>query len=296
MSRFAPGDRVEWVSRSGIRREGEIVEALPGKQWAVRPDGCAVEQAVDADDLSRIPEPADALELGGPVSAVLTVRQRESRARKAALATPPAQRRERARRAGKASAAKRERERQPPAAAPQHAGDFGRAGGLASAQRRRERAATVDQPPAGKNPAAVALGKLGGKKGAEGRMAKLSPEERSRIAARAARVRWAKTKSATPVADVQHGTRHAYMNRGCRCAPCRQANTDYNRERYQQQRRGLPATNDRRKVTLRGGGSLVVEVRGLTAADDDIRLVNAIAAAIELYDAAAGEGDEASEQ
>jgi hypothetical protein len=41
-----------------------------------------------------------------------------------------------------------------------------------------------------KNPAAVALGKLGGAKGGAARAAKLTPEERSAIARRAAAVRW----------------------------------------------------------------------------------------------------------
>ena len=45
-------------------------------------------------------------------------------------------------------------------------------------------------PPAGKNPAAVALGRLGGKKGGKARAAKLTPEERSEIAKKAARARW----------------------------------------------------------------------------------------------------------
>ena len=43
-----------------------------------------------------------------------------------------------------------------------------------------------------KNPAAVALGKLGGAKGGRARAAKLSPEERSAIAKRAAAARWGK--------------------------------------------------------------------------------------------------------
>jgi len=43
-----------------------------------------------------------------------------------------------------------------------------------------------------KNPAAVALGKLGGAKGGKARAAKLSPEERSRIARVAAQARWAR--------------------------------------------------------------------------------------------------------
>ena len=46
-----------------------------------------------------------------------------------------------------------------------------------------------------KNPAAVALGKLGGKKGGRARAAKLTPEERSAIAKKAAETRWKKKKS-----------------------------------------------------------------------------------------------------
>jgi len=45
-----------------------------------------------------------------------------------------------------------------------------------------------------KNPAAVALGRLGGLKGGNARAAKLSPEERKEIAQRAAKQRWAKLK------------------------------------------------------------------------------------------------------
>jgi hypothetical protein len=45
-------------------------------------------------------------------------------------------------------------------------------------------------PDAGKNPAAVALGKLGGAKGGKARAAKMSPEERRKSAQRAAQVRW----------------------------------------------------------------------------------------------------------
>ncbi len=49
-----------------------------------------------------------------------------------------------------------------------------------------------DTPPAddGKNPAAVALGRLGGKKGGPARMAKLTAEERSALAKKAAAARW----------------------------------------------------------------------------------------------------------
>lgn len=45
-----------------------------------------------------------------------------------------------------------------------------------------------------KNPAAVALGKLGASKGGEARAAKLTPEERSEIARKAANARWAKKR------------------------------------------------------------------------------------------------------
>lgn len=47
----------------------------------------------------------------------------------------------------------------------------------------------TEQPPV-KNEAAVALGRLGGKKGGAARAAKLSPEERSAIAKAAANKRW----------------------------------------------------------------------------------------------------------
>jgi hypothetical protein len=47
-------------------------------------------------------------------------------------------------------------------------------------------------PHAGKNPAAVALGKLGGAKGGKARAAKLSPARRKQIARKAARKRWGK--------------------------------------------------------------------------------------------------------
>ncbi|HEV3258564.1 MAG TPA: hypothetical protein VG013_16930 [Gemmataceae bacterium] len=47
----------------------------------------------------------------------------------------------------------------------------------------------------GKNPTAVALGKLGGKKGGPARAAKLTKEQRSEIARKAARARWGKKHS-----------------------------------------------------------------------------------------------------
>jgi hypothetical protein len=51
-----------------------------------------------------------------------------------------------------------------------------------------------DDPYEGKNPAAVELGRLGGKKGGKARAAKLSAEERSEIAKRAAQARWSKSE------------------------------------------------------------------------------------------------------
>ena len=44
--------------------------------------------------------------------------------------------------------------------------------------------------PKAKNPAAVALGKLGGKKGGKARWAGVSDEERSRILSQASKARW----------------------------------------------------------------------------------------------------------
>lgn len=48
-----------------------------------------------------------------------------------------------------------------------------------------------------KNPAAVALGKLGGVKGGKARAANLSPERRKAIAQHAAQARWAKGEGKT---------------------------------------------------------------------------------------------------
>lgn len=54
--------------------------------------------------------------------------------------------------------------------------------------------ATGEAPPdeSGKNPAAVALGRLGGQKGGRARAEKLTPEQRREIARKAARARWGK--------------------------------------------------------------------------------------------------------
>ena len=54
----------------------------------------------------------------------------------------------------------------------------------------------LDDPNAGKNPAAVALGRLGGQKGGKARAEALSPRKRSAIAKKAAAARWANRPSA----------------------------------------------------------------------------------------------------
>lgn len=50
----------------------------------------------------------------------------------------------------------------------------------------------VDQATKEKNPAAVALGRLGGLKGGVNRAKKLTPEQRKEIAKKAAAKRWGK--------------------------------------------------------------------------------------------------------
>lgn len=57
------------------------------------------------------------------------------------------------------------------------------------------KAATEGEPATeGKNPAAVALGRLGGLKGGKARAASLSEKKRRAIAAKAAKARWGKKK------------------------------------------------------------------------------------------------------
>lgn len=48
----------------------------------------------------------------------------------------------------------------------------------------------LEDPKAGKNPNAVALGRLGGQKGGKARAEKLSAAERKAIAKKAAKARW----------------------------------------------------------------------------------------------------------
>lgn len=52
-----------------------------------------------------------------------------------------------------------------------------------------------ENPDKGKNPAAVALGRLGGLKGGKARAAKLSARKRKEIAKKAAQKRWSKSKN-----------------------------------------------------------------------------------------------------
>lgn len=51
---------------------------------------------------------------------------------------------------------------------------------------------TESEADEGKNPHAVALGRLGGLKGGKARAAKLTPEQRKEIAQKAAKSRWGK--------------------------------------------------------------------------------------------------------
>lgn len=59
-----------------------------------------------------------------------------------------------------------------------------------------EPGAEADRPESteGKNPHAVALGRLGGLKGGKARLQKLTPEQRTEIARRAAEARWNKAR------------------------------------------------------------------------------------------------------
>lgn len=55
---------------------------------------------------------------------------------------------------------------------------------------------TVPEPDESKNPAAVALGRKGGLKGGKARAAKMTPEQRSEAARRAASKRWQAERAA----------------------------------------------------------------------------------------------------
>ena len=68
-----------------------------------------------------------------------------------------------------------------------------------------------------KNPAAVALGRKGGKKGGPARAAKLTPEQRSESARKAVQARWSKGKRgsapATPVPGTSKNALHLCLRR-----------------------------------------------------------------------------------
>jgi len=61
----------------------------------------------------------------------------------------------------------------------------------------RDRSRTIMSMGKRKNPAAVALGRKGGKKGGPARAASMTPEERSASARNAVQARWAKAKTKT---------------------------------------------------------------------------------------------------
>ena len=62
-----------------------------------------------------------------------------------------------------------------------------------------------------KDPAAVALGRKGGKKGGPARAAKLTPEQRSDSARKAVQARW--SKAATPALDTSKKALHLCLKR-----------------------------------------------------------------------------------
>jgi hypothetical protein len=64
-----------------------------------------------------------------------------------------------------------------------------------------------------KNPAAVSLGRKGGKKGGPARAAKLTPEQRSESARRAVQARWSKAAPASAVLDTSRKALHLCLKR-----------------------------------------------------------------------------------
>ena len=67
--------------------------------------------------------------------------------------------------------------------------------------------------PAKKNPAAVALGRKGGKKGGPARAAKLTPEQRSESARKAVQARWSKAAPTAPAPDTSRKALHLCLKR-----------------------------------------------------------------------------------
>ena len=64
-----------------------------------------------------------------------------------------------------------------------------------------------------KDPAAVALGRKGGKKGGPARAAKLTPEQRSESARKAVQARWSKAAPAAAVLDTSKKALHLCLKR-----------------------------------------------------------------------------------
>jgi|ERR1035437_8648704 hypothetical protein len=64
-----------------------------------------------------------------------------------------------------------------------------------------------------KNPAAVAIGRKGGKKGGPARAAKLTPEQRSESARKAVQARWSQAAPASPVLDISKKALHLCLKR-----------------------------------------------------------------------------------
>ena len=64
-----------------------------------------------------------------------------------------------------------------------------------------------------KDPAAVALGRKGGKKGGPARAAKLTPEQRSESARKAVQARWARAASTAPALDTSKQALHLCLKR-----------------------------------------------------------------------------------
>jgi hypothetical protein len=64
-----------------------------------------------------------------------------------------------------------------------------------------------------KNPAAVALGRKGGKKGGPARAAKLTPEQRSASARKAVQARWSKAAPAIAALDTSKKALHLCLQR-----------------------------------------------------------------------------------
>jgi hypothetical protein len=78
---------------------------------------------------------------------------------------------------------------------PQHNGGMPKRSSKKPAEEQApEQASAEPAAEGGKNPAAVALGRLGGKKGGPARAKKLTKEQRAEIARKAAQARWTKKK------------------------------------------------------------------------------------------------------